>query len=300
MGFTSIAASEQIRLANAAENNALIEKIRKKNIGDPEFKDMQIVRYGDLVIAIHRPKKKALSGGVGTVYTAYPVQTDGKIDKYTPLVVKISRCTGLTLENGIEKFESTAETRGLWSRTKEKITEQKKRHILVHMDNGLVSETINATTLVFSSRATTTSQQDKAGNTVHYRSILMSKVPGKSLDQLLADGFIGALKPEERLRLALNVIRAYKELHAQGFYHRDIKAENIMVDPKTLQVTVIDLDNQVSSCTRAPEDKRKTEFKPNALSDIYSLGIDVLPIILSGQRPRIGIPLSFTAIKKNE
>ena len=283
MSFTSITALEQVRLANMAENNALIEKIRKKNKGDPEFKDMQIVRYGDLVIAIHRPKKEALSGGAGTVYTAYPVQTDGTIDKDTPLVLKISKHTGRELKNEEEELKLTRETREFLRLPNGRSIDIQRIH--TKLNENLVFETKNANRLAFSARVTTTSQQDKAGNTVYYQSILMSKVRGKSLEQLVKDKSIEGLSAEQRLRLALNVIRVYKELQAKGFYHRDIKAANIMIDLDTLQVMAIDLDNKVCSDTRAPEDTQSRTFIATAESDSFSLAMDVLVTILSGKQP---------------
>ncbi len=285
MGFTSITALERVRLANVAENYALIKRIKKKNKSDPEFKDMQIVRYGDLVMAIHRPKKRALSGGAGTVYTAYPVQTDGAIDKKTPLALKISKHTGIELKNKKEALKLTCETRAFLKAPKGKSIDIKKVH--QKLNASLVLETKNATRLAFSASATTTPQRNKEGKTVHYKSILMSKVPGKSLQQLIEDKSIEGLNAEQRLHLALNVIRVYKELHAKGFYHRDIKAANIMIDLDALQVTAIDLDNKLCSYTYAPEDTKRSEFKSTAESDSYSLAMGVLVTILSGMRPTL-------------
>lgn len=237
----------------SGENAEWGKHIRKKNKNVRHIKKMQIIRFGDeLVIAIDKSKPIG-SGGNGAVYNAYPVQADGTIDLHVPLVFKFST----------EEVEASIE--------------HAKRDLYT------VSEVRNDKQQ-FETRAARILTYDKAKKPVYQTVIIMPKVPGKSLLDLIKTGKIQKLSRKEKIRLAINIIDTYEQSHKDGIFSRDTKLENIMVNPETLEVTQIDRDNfSFTDNSRSPEDVCKI-FAPTAASDAYSLGIDVLPPILSGGR----------------
>ena len=60
----------------------------------------------------------------------------------------------------------------------------------------------------------------------------------------------------ERKLVALNLITAVKELHALGFLHNDIKAENTVVHKDTLSVKLIDFEHTTLICSQSERTKR--------------------------------------------
>ncbi|CAG5088166.1 Oidioi.mRNA.OKI2018_I69.PAR.g11759.t1.cds [Oikopleura dioica] len=62
----------------------------------------------------------------------------------------------------------------------------------------------------------------------------------------------GALSAEAALFIFKQVIDAVQEMKSSGISHRDIKDENILIDPETLQVFIIDFGcaSKTSSCSK--------------------------------------------------
>ena len=48
---------------------------------------------------------------------------------------------------------------------------------------------------------------------------------------------------EEKIKIMIHISKAIEKLHNIDIIYRDIKAENIMVDPKTLKIKIIDFDS---------------------------------------------------------
>ncbi len=88
---------------------------------------------------------------------------------------------------------------------------------------------------------TNISQENKNGGDAELLRIMkQGKVEGKSLEDLIDEGKINSLS-EQKIRLVvINLYKALQELHAAGIVHRDIKPANIMLDIKSLKVTIID------------------------------------------------------------
>ncbi len=286
MGYTQLATLKRQEEENKQKNAQLKALIFKNKKNKGLLEDIQLVRFGnDLVVAIKRPREQegALGGGFGKIYTAHPVTSSGEIKMDVKLTVKIIKDTERTLtESGVEEVtlkaayiqddEDHKEKRTIPAVTVESHAARNK---------AAVSETI-ADQKIISARTTRIPTPEKVdGETVYETAIIMSTVQGVSLDKF---NFFNLTK-EKRLRLAINVIKAYEALHSKGVFHRDIKLNNIMVNPETLEVTPIDLDNSVSTeFIRAPEDNGGANYRPTIESEIYSLAQDILPSILSGYR----------------
>ncbi len=123
--------------------------------------------------------------------------------------------------------------------------------------------------------------------------IVMEYVEGKTLRKKIEDG---RLKIEDCIKYAIQIAEALQEAHSHGIVHRDIKAENIMVNTKN-QVKVMDFGlaklrgslklTKTSSTIgtlayMAPEQIEDGEV--DARSDIFSFGV-VLYEMLAGHLP---------------
>ncbi|WP_342227435.1 serine/threonine-protein kinase [Rickettsiella endosymbiont of Rhagonycha lignosa] len=125
-------------------------------------------------------------------------------------------------------------------------------------------------------------EPSKQEKTVNY--IVMHKMPGATLDELLVNGIIDKLNKNRKIFLLLSLLEALQNLHQQGLVHEDIKPDNIMLSfiPESLkpQVNIIDFgfckwegdqDRKISGASAyiAPEAKDKKSCQS---SDIFSLG----------------------------
>ncbi|KTD61405.1 protein kinase domain-containing protein [Legionella spiritensis] len=114
--------------------------------------------------------------------------------------------------------------------------------------------------------------------------LIMRNAPGMELYELMEkmdEGKI-TLNTLQMLKISLAIIEAVNNIHQRGILHLDIKPENIMVDPTTLKVTIIDFGLSVPISKKRVKNPRGTpEFiSPelafaNAVSpacDVFSLG----------------------------
>jgi Tol biopolymer transport system component/predicted Ser/Thr protein kinase len=124
--------------------------------------------------------------------------------------------------------------------------------------------------------------------------IVMEYVDGKTLRQL-----VPVQKTQDALTYAIQIGEALQEAHSRGVVHRDIKAENVMVDSKNM-VKVMDFGlaklrgslklTRTSSTVgtlayMAPEQIQGGDV--DARSDIFSFGV-VLYELLTGHLPFVG------------
>lgn len=119
---------------------------------------------------------------------------------------------------------------------------------------------------------------------IHF--IVMEFVEGKTLGDLLADGQVpDQAKLEERLRIFWQVLQAVRYAHENGVIHRDLKPDNIMVNPQG-QVKVMDFGlaffegshsltevGQVMGTAAYVSPEQAVGKVTDARTDIYSLGV---------------------------
>jgi len=124
--------------------------------------------------------------------------------------------------------------------------------------------------------------------------ITMEFVEGRDLRALLRER--GKLPPEEAVRIISQVCRALESAHAAGVVHRDLKPQNIMLDPKD-RVYVMDFGiahsletpgmTQTGALMGTPEymsPEQAKGIKVDARSDLFALGI-IFYELLTGISP---------------
>lgn len=105
---------------------------------------------------------------------------------------------------------------------------------------------------------------------------------------------------ENKFSIVKNIIKGIEELHRLGIIHNDLKLDNILYDPVTLSVKLIDFSSSFfSHCTpinnaTTPIYNSPDQIK-NQQSDIWSVGILILKLceiedaqiisIINGERP---------------
>lgn len=117
--------------------------------------------------------------------------------------------------------------------------------------------------------------------------IIMDYFPGKPL----ADINPSILSEQERMHIFRGMIANLFYLHSRGFVHRDVKLDNMMYDPETRKLCMIDfntltdapeshhlVNNVGAECFRAPETVNSTDDYPLSVSswmaiDVWALGI---------------------------
>ncbi|MCX7120456.1 MAG: protein kinase [Gammaproteobacteria bacterium] len=118
-------------------------------------------------------------------------------------------------------------------KTEEEVTPETE----IGKEAGLVKGTLTrASTSVKSLGFDQTGRDQKLGV---YKEYQIQKLGGISLSQFMMlqkDN----LTPNERFRIAIRVASKISELHQLDIAHLDLKPDNVMIDPKTHEVTIID------------------------------------------------------------
>lgn len=127
--------------------------------------------------------------------------------------------------------------------------------------------------------------------------IVQSYVPGPTLGALVVKN--GALDPEHVCWITERVLNALKYLHVHGVVHGDVKPDNIIIQPDTHQVVLVDyglslvrpradtVNKGYTPLYASPEQERGMPLLPE--SDLFSLGITMV-YALGGNVPSRQVP----------
>ena len=143
----------------------------------------------------------------------------------------------------------------------------------------------------------------EAGLTVSSKGIptaylTMPFYPGKELYELIMDDSLPVPALNERVDIVNKVIAALHEMAKKGLHYTDLKAENVLYDPVTKEVTIVDLGgaklkNDTAPCcgtisAMAPERHQKQKPPYSDASGIFSLGVFMIDILTWGKHPFLG------------
>ncbi|CAD8127636.1 unnamed protein product [Paramecium sonneborni] len=125
--------------------------------------------------------------------------------------------------------------------------------------------------------------------------IMMDLIQGITLEEYQRQ----ELDNERVVCITKQILEALKYLHSKDIIHRDIKPQNIMIDPQSLHVTLIDFglsaqlaymdgsgvmsDNCGTFLYMAPEQIQRKKY--NRSVDIWAMGIVVYNLLNKGKHP---------------
>ncbi|KIX90395.1 serine/threonine protein kinase [Staphylococcus microti] len=137
--------------------------------------------------------------------------------------------------------------------------------------------------------------------------LVMEYIEGMTLSEYIKTH--GALEPKTAVAYINQVLQGIQHAHEQGIVHRDIKPQNMMIDPndtikivdfgiaKALSETTMTQTNHVIGTVQYLSPEQAKGEKTGEQSDIYSIGI-VLYEMLTGSAPFTGETAVSIAIKQ--
>lgn len=114
--------------------------------------------------------------------------------------------------------------------------------------------------------------------------LVMSFIPGLTLEKVVEK--VGAIPPEHVAWITERVLNALKYIHYNGVIHGDIKPQNIIIQPETHTISIVDFGLSLIKPTAKSDNKGYTPYMapPEQIkglvlvpeSDLYSLGITMI------------------------
>lgn len=129
--------------------------------------------------------------------------------------------------------------------------------------------------------------------------LVMSYIPGPTLEQIVKK--VGRLDPEHVAWITERILNALMYLHFNGVVHGDVKPQNIIVQPESHTVVLVDFGLSLIKPNQKSESKGHTEYfaPPEEIngaplvpeSDFFSLGMTMIYALGGG---------NFEAVVKKE
>jgi serine/threonine protein kinase len=208
-------------------------------------------------------------GGMAAVFLAH----DSRLDR--DVAVKVLDMAGVTDHTFVERFRREARAAAAINHP----------NVVSVYDWGETGDPVNLAT------------------SVYY--LVMEYVPGPNLKEKIQRE--GPLPEHEALRIGAQIAAALEAAHARGLIHRDIKSQNVLIDPagnaKVADFGIAYLEglthltqtNAVSGSAHYISPEQAQGKRVDARTDIYSLGI-VLYEMLTGRVPFDGESLIDVAL----
>ena len=132
----------------------------------------------------------------------------------------------------------------------------------------------------------------------HSLAIVMDDFGGVPLQALIAEQ---VLSIEDKLKIARNISEILGDIHRDGIIHKDINPNNILINPQTGEIRIIDFGNAARLALEdqqlihpdqlegtlayiAPEQTGRMNRPVDYRSDYYSLGVTLYELLLN-RRP---------------
>lgn len=114
--------------------------------------------------------------------------------------------------------------------------------------------------------------------------LIMSFIPGLTLEKIVKK--VGGIPPEHVSWIMERVLNALKYIHYHGVIHGDIKPQNIIIQPETHTISIVDFGLSMIKPTAKSDSKGYTPYfaPPEQIagktllpeSDFYSLGLTMI------------------------
>lgn len=112
-------------------------------------------------------------------------------------------------------------------------------------------------------------------NSLNY--IMLSEAPGQDLYEHVTSH--GTMTEKEVKNIANQLLKIIRDIHNKHIIHKDIKPENIVYDPKTSSIVLIDFEGKYTQDYRSPEQvNRKSPI--SSKTDIWSVGITLYYLMI--------------------
>ena len=210
------------------------------------------------------------AGGMAVVYLAHDTRLDRDV------AIKVLDTAGARDQTFVERFRREARAAASINNP----------HVVAIFDWGEVPPT------------------EVGGEHVYY--LVMEYVPGPNLKEVIERN--GQLPETEALRIAEQVAEGLEAAHVRGLVHRDVKSQNILIDPggraKVVDfgiaylegVTHLTQTNAVTGSAHYISPEQASGRPLDRRSDLYSLGV-VLYEMLTGRVPFDGGALVDVALR---
>ncbi|MGD9713509.1 MAG: protein kinase [Thermomicrobiales bacterium] len=134
--------------------------------------------------------------------------------------------------------------------------------------------------------------------------LVMSYIPGPTLAELIIDKYQSGLEPEHVAWITERILNILMYLHMHGVLHLDVKPQNVIIQPDTHTVSLVDYGLSAFKPKKTTEAKGYTPYfaAPEQLdggvmlpqTDLYGLGMTMI-FALGGDVEHVKVPSTTPA-----